>query len=177
MPDQPVAVRDARPADAPVLARILVESWRAAYRGLLPDAVLAGLSVTAAQDRWTIGLTDPPPRTATLVVEDAGRVVGFCGVGPPLFDEPDPAVGWLYTLYLQPDRWGRGLGRLLHDAAVERLEALGCTAATLWVLDGNERAIGFYRGAGWAADGAIRTDIGPGGVELRELRMRRRLKL
>jgi hypothetical protein len=33
-------LRPATPADAPALARAHVASWRAAYRGILPDAVL-----------------------------------------------------------------------------------------------------------------------------------------
>jgi hypothetical protein len=56
---------------------------------------------------------------------------------------------------------------------VTRLGGLGYTTATLWVLDGNDRAIDFYRRAGWSADGVTRTDVGPGGAALVELRMRR----
>ena len=166
-------MRDARPADAESLARVQVTAWRAAYRALLPEALLADLSVTTVHGIWTARFAEPLPRSATLVATDAGEVVGFAGVGPPLDGEPEPGEGWLYTLYLLPDRWGRGLGRLLHDAAVARLGALGFTTASLWVLDGNDRAIGFYRRAGWAADGAARTDVGPGGAALVELRMRR----
>ena len=40
-----VELREATPADAPALAAVQVASWRAAYRGLMPDGVLAGLSV------------------------------------------------------------------------------------------------------------------------------------
>ncbi len=94
--------------------------------------------MTTVHGIWTARFAEPLPRSATLVATDAGEVVGFAGVGPPLDGEPEPGEGWLYTLYLLPDRWGRGLGRLLHDAAVARLGALGFTTASLWVLDGNE---------------------------------------
>lgn len=166
-------VRDAHLADAGALAEIQVRSWRAAYRGLLPETVLAELSESAVRDVWDARLQHPPPRTATLVVTDAGDVVGFSGFGPPLDGDPGPTDGHLYTLYLLPDRWGRGLGRLLHDAAIARMGALGFTAATLWVLDGNDRAIDFYRRAGWQPGDGTRTDVGPGDVVLSELLMRR----
>ncbi len=33
-------IRPARPADIPTMARVYVETWRATYRGILPDAYL-----------------------------------------------------------------------------------------------------------------------------------------
>ena len=39
------SVRPARPADAEAIARVYVETWRAAYVGLLPDRVLLDLSL------------------------------------------------------------------------------------------------------------------------------------
>lgn len=52
----------------------------------------------------------------------------------------DPTVGDLYTLYLAPDVWCRGIGTRLHDVALDRLRSCGLTHAGLWVLDTNERA-------------------------------------
>lgn len=69
----------------------------------------------------------------------------------------------------------RGLGTQLHSAAIERLRSLGFTSAMLWVLDGNEAAIGFYRRNGWAPDGTRRVDQGSGDVDLAELRLVRPL--
>ena len=39
----------------------------------------------------------------------------------------------------------------------------------LWVLEGNDRALGFYRGGGFALDGARKVEDG-----LPQLRLRRR---
>lgn len=43
--------RDAVVEDAPGIARVHVESWRAAYAGLMPQAVLDDLSVGASAER------------------------------------------------------------------------------------------------------------------------------
>ncbi|HVL03469.1 MAG TPA: hypothetical protein VM386_03415 [Acidimicrobiales bacterium] len=48
-----VELRDATPADAPAIANVLVQSWRAAYRGLLPDDVLAKLSIPDREQIWS----------------------------------------------------------------------------------------------------------------------------
>ena len=54
------------------------------------------------------------------------------------------------------------------------LTETGFSAATLWVLETNARARRFYESAGWAADGATKTDR-RGDIELREVRYRRAL--
>jgi hypothetical protein len=48
-----VTIRDAIVSDAQAIASVRVSSWRAAYRGLLPDDVLAGLSVAARRRSWS----------------------------------------------------------------------------------------------------------------------------
>ena len=57
-------VRAARASDAPGLARIQAESWRASLAGLVPDDVLAELSSGEATaqftERWRDAITNPP---------------------------------------------------------------------------------------------------------------------
>ena len=78
-----VTVRLARADDADEIGRIQVESWRAAYTGLMPQEVVDGFDVASRQTTWREWLGAPPrARSATFVVEDAGEVVGFAGVGP-----------------------------------------------------------------------------------------------
>ena len=69
----------------------------------------------------------------------------------------EDAEGELYTIYVDPGRWGTGVGRELIRAGEERLRELGYGKVVLWVLDGNRRAQRFYESAGWAADGEQRT--------------------
>lgn len=143
-------IRDAVAGDARAIARVQVDSWRAAYVGLMPADVLAGLSVaeSTAQRERSIAAGHP-----TLVLETP-EIVGFAVFGA---DPEEEACGRLYALYLTPQRWGGGHGRLLHDAAVARLDET-YPRSYLWVLDGNERAMRFYRAAGWRPDGATTVD-------------------
>ena len=168
-------IRNAQPDDAHAIAAVNVESWQAAYRGLLPDSVLAGLSVPDRERTWSKILVDPPARTAVLLATSDAVVLGFAAVGPDEDSTAASQAGRLYAIYLRPNQWGCGIGAQLHNAAMDRLRTLGFTHATLWVLDGNERAIRFYHRNGWAADGAQRIDQGPEGVDLLELRLRRTL--
>ena len=65
-------------------------------------------------------------------------------------------------------------GRALMDVSRETLFAADFFAASLWVLDMNARAIGFYQALGWRSDGAVKHDI-MSGTPIRDLRYRRAL--
>jgi GNAT superfamily N-acetyltransferase len=171
-----VELRDATPADAHAIATVHVRSWQAAYRGLLPDAVLAGLSVPAREQSWFDILSAARPRTRTVFAVRGTTMLGFASIGPTLDSaESDPAVGELYALYLDPAVWGRGVGVRLHAVALHRLRSYGFDRASLWVLEGNERALRFYRREGWADTDRSRVDRGPGDVELQERQLHRAL--
>ena len=168
-----VTVRLATADDADGIGRIQVESWRAAYTGLLPDHAVAGFDVATRQQLWREGLGRPPgPGSATFVVEEAGEVIGFASLGPSREAEGE-REGELYAIYLHPTCWGRDIGKALLQRAEESLRGSGFRRAVLYVLEGNERAGRFYRSAGWEQDGSKVDEFQ--GATVTELRYRKRL--
>jgi GNAT superfamily N-acetyltransferase len=168
-----IGLRDATPADAHAIASVHVASWQVAYRGLIPDHVLDGLSVADRAEIWADRLAVPSTPTRTLLVVEGPAVLGFASTGPAR-DQDDPAEGELYAFYLDPSAWGRGRGARLHAGAVDRLRTDGFTHARLWVLDSNVRAIRFYHRQGWTETGRTKVDrdLG-GGVPLAERELHR----
>ena len=167
-----VTLRDATAADALDIATVHVESWQVGYRGLMPDEVLDGLSISTRERWWHETLSGSGERS-TLLATDERSVLGFAAVGPGR--DGDPVVGELYAMYLCPAAWGRGIGCRLHAAAMARLQAFGFERASLWMLAGNQRALRFYRREGWVADGRSKLVTGPGGIELEHRGMARPL--
>ncbi len=172
-------LRRARPVDAPAMAAVHVDSWQAAYLGLVPVSVLNALSVPSRTASWARILADGEARgsRAWVAVVD-GRILGFVSAGPTR-DADDRRglvgkVGEVYAIYLAPTAWGRGLGGELLRTAEDDLCERGNKAATLWVLAGNTRARRFYEQCGYAADGGARNEeIGP--ATLPSVRYRRLL--
>jgi GNAT superfamily N-acetyltransferase len=149
------SIRDARPADAARLAEIHVGSWQAAYRGLLSDAFLDGLTSTSRLDWWESRLARVPARWAVLVVEDERGVAGFVTIGH--CDDDDRRAedaGELFAMYVDPGSWSHGLGRDLLVGAEDRFQVDAYRTASLWVLRDNQRGRRFYEMGGWQADGA-----------------------
>lgn len=137
------------PADAAALAVVEVAGWRAAYRGLMPDALLDTLSEAEIAARWHENLLKHGPsghKRVVVAVTDQ-RIIGFARVGA---GQHADQAGLLYLLYVLPEYWGRGMGQRLMSAALDELRDLGITQASLWVLRGNQRARRFYGGAGLA---------------------------
>ncbi|QAY60562.1 GNAT family N-acetyltransferase [Microbacterium protaetiae] len=175
-----LTVRRATAADARAIATIRVTSWRVAYDGLIPDALLSRLDITTeahrrAQD-WTRYHADP--RAVEFLALRGGRALGWASVGACRDDDPGAAVrGELFALYALPAHWSTGVGHALMVAAEQSLRASGFPTASLWVLDGNERAASFYERHGWHEDGTVKDDeriVGTTGIPA--LRERRRVR-
>jgi ribosomal protein S18 acetylase RimI-like enzyme len=129
-----IAIRPARSGDARSIARLDVETWRAAYAGILSTPFLVGLSTQRREIGWA-AVIDREPRDVRVAIDAEGRVVGFgsCGRcrGEPGFS------GEVFTLYVAPDWQNQGIGRRLLLALFARLVDQGCGSAIIWVLRDN----------------------------------------
>ena len=151
-------IREGEPGDALAIAEIHVRSWRSAYRGQLTDEYLDGLNVEDRLELHRSALEQPPPEYRMWVAEDGGHVVGFAVTGRSEDADADDRTGELYAIYLEPDRVGTGLGRVLFEHAIGDLRDRGFVVATLWVLETNEQARRFYEAAGWEPDGTTTSE-------------------
>jgi RimJ/RimL family protein N-acetyltransferase len=169
-------IRAASTSDARRIAEVHVRSWRATYRGLVPDEYLDSLSVDQREAIWTRILQEVSlPSSGVFVIEDEDRVVvGFAAITPSRDADSTPTTGEVGAIYLLPEFWGAGYGWALLDRATESLREAEFSAATLWVLDSNERGRRFYERSGWAPDGAQKAED-RGTFSLHEVRYRRSL--
>jgi GNAT superfamily N-acetyltransferase len=133
-----MAVRDAVPSDLPTIAALVREL--ADYEQLAHEAVFD----EAEMERWLFG-NDPAARVL-IATEGDDEIVGMAlyhGTFSTFLGKPGI---WLEDLFVRPVARGRGHGRALLHALMQR------TPGRLeWaVLDWNEPAIEFYRSLGAA---------------------------
>ncbi|WP_086560253.1 GNAT family N-acetyltransferase [Streptomyces africanus] len=142
-------------ADCDRVAEIRVRGWQSAYRGLIPQSYLDGLSVAEDAERRRGHLAQAGAGVVNLVAEVVGgEVVGWACHGPYRDGELLTHDAELYAVYVHPEHLGQGTGQALLAESVARCAAAGHGRLLLWVLKGNGRARRFYERAGFEADGA-----------------------
>jgi ribosomal protein S18 acetylase RimI-like enzyme len=159
-------VRPATVEDADAIARVQVETWRAAYAHALPAETLARVDVAQRAELWRGWLGG---ESATFVGESDGVVRGFVGVGR---SREEPGIGELYTIYVVPEAWGTGLGDALIERGERELRDRGFAEAVLSVLADNPRAERFYERHGWHRADTYRGEFLGQPVELAHHRKR-----
>jgi GNAT superfamily N-acetyltransferase len=166
-----IVVRRAAAADAAAIAGIHVRGWQAAYRGLVPDPLLDGLSIERREQGWRGLIAAARGSSVTLVGEAGGDVAGFCSLLAPTRDaDALPWTAEIAAIYVEPARWRSGVGAALLERAVADLATDGWRRATLWVLEHNEPALAFYGRFGFAPDGASKDDATLEASEVRLVR-------
>lgn len=170
-------VRDATVRDAATLAALHRVTWRAAYAELLPPGTLDELDTPQLQQAWAATIEGG---ATVLIATEGAHPVGFVVAGPAPTDDVAAANGTVpsdaartvlvSTLLVEP-RWGRrGHGGRLLAAAATSLREAGATRGIAWVPAEDPASLNFYRRAGWAPDGTVRT-LDAHGRALRELRL------
>src|SRR5690242_5985058 len=100
MSERGPAVRPATPADAKEIAHVHVGTWRTAYRGIVPQVHLDGMSVDRSMRKWEESLLHPQPQTSfVLVAEQGGEIVGFVKAGAERGDDPQHR-GEVHAIYV-----------------------------------------------------------------------------
>ncbi|HEY2532480.1 MAG TPA: GNAT family N-acetyltransferase [Xanthobacteraceae bacterium] len=125
-----------------------VAAWHETYRGIVPDAMLASLSVERRAESWQRILGDPAKANDTMVTlaELGGEFVGFGACGAQRTDDlvADGYDGEIGSIYVLNAYQRRGVGKQLTYAMTQALLRRGYHGVALWVLRGNVRARGFY---------------------------------
>ncbi len=81
--------------------------------------------------------------TLFLVAEEEGSIVGYCGA-VMVINEGD-----ITNVAVSPNRQGRGIGRQLVQAMIQRTQDKGVTQLHLEVRASNQRAISLYQSLGF----------------------------
>ena len=141
-----IAVRPARPDDAAGVARVYIDSWHDTYAGMLPAQLLCAMTPSGQATRWQATIR-ARSRERVLVAEcDAFGIVGMTSFGPAR----DRAAGYdgeIYTLYVDPGFYGRGVGRALMRAAFDDMRRRGYGSCIVWAHAKNPARF-FYEAMG-----------------------------
>lgn len=137
-------LREMRPEDVDAKGYVHWKSWQETYPGLVDSGYLSRMTLEKCQEnarRWPDNI---------LVAELDGKIVGFTGFGASR-THPSGGVGEVFSIYILKEAQGLGIGRKLMDAAFEKLSDY--RTIVIWVLKGNDHALGFYEHYGFRFEG------------------------
>jgi ribosomal protein S18 acetylase RimI-like enzyme len=143
-------VRRATPADLPTVGRLgalLVEE----HYGFDPQRFLAASRGTPEGYASFISTQLEDPDVAVLVADDGGEVIGYAYAAVEGYDYMalrGPA-GVLHDIIVDPGHRGRGVGRLLLEAALEFLRSRGAPRVVLSTAEQNEAAQRLFASTGF----------------------------
>ncbi|NOU93551.1 GNAT family N-acetyltransferase [Paenibacillus sp. LMG 31456] len=149
-----VEIRCAHYKDWKALALVHSESYRSAYRGIIPDDYLDEFTAAKREIYYQKALTEGTEKIALLIVDS--KAVGCMIVGKSRDDDLDDTYGEIEAIYLLVEHRGNGLGKMFLNWGIDRLKELGYSNTSLWVLKENRNAIIFYERLGFVFDGAER---------------------
>jgi len=140
-------IRPANVGDAPAIARVRIDGWRTASRGLVPDASLDAMDVDTSVTLWQRILAAGPNTTSVFVADDDGEVVGFAA--SHMLEEPRHDLdAELSAVYVRRDRQHAGVGRRLVSAVARAQRGHGASGLIVWTLAGNKTARAFFEALG-----------------------------
>jgi ribosomal protein S18 acetylase RimI-like enzyme len=164
-------VRPAEMSDAKAIAEVHAAAARAAYEGILPEEQLRALAPSSREAKWREAIEFSEPQVQVAVLDD--EVVGFVGYDRSRDPKTKSTTGEIWSIYVKPEHWDKGVGVALWDAAREGLEEEGCTEVTVWVPIRNERAMRFHDLAGFKRDMKTLKTTSVGTVKVEEIRCKR----
>ena len=146
--DGGLSLRSAALTDVRAIAEFQTMCWREAYRGLVPQAYLDGVTARDREGRWRARLAAGARQIA--LGEVGGVLVGVVSWGSS--DTTDAPALELASLYVSAAYRGTGV------AAALLAHAIGSAPAHLWVFEQNPRAQAFYAKHGFVCDGHRKVD-------------------
>ncbi|MES2068895.1 MAG: GNAT family N-acetyltransferase [Pseudomonadota bacterium] len=160
-----ISLRRATMDDAAAIAEVRIKSWRATYRGMIPDAYLDDMKLEDSTAHWAKILEVASERVCVFVAESEGEIVGFAS-GMLLKETKLGLDAELTAVYLSPSLQRAGIGRRMVQEVAKACRAQGATGLLVWVISGNKPARKFYESLG--AELLIEQGFNWDGMDLQE---------
>jgi len=156
-----IDIRHATAHDAPALAAVREEAWRATYQGLIPHVTLQRMIASHTPGWWEKLLR---MGASVMLLDFEGQTQGYATFGRSRHGPP-AHEGEIYELYLTPVYQGAGLGRRLFDASRRELGRRNLQGLVVWSLRDNAQACAFYEAMGGRPGGTAIERLGGARLE------------
>lgn len=160
-------VRPAAAGDVEGVRAVAEAAWWETYPGTLDtDTVRSAVDdlydeaflrrvIEERDDMLFLVAVDEASAEAEATADGDGAVVGFATAQQTWADEVE-----IHTLYVDPERWGEGIGTRLLESVEASAEAAGVDRLRVGVLSGNRIGRSFFEGRGFERVETVTAEVG-----------------
>lgn len=153
-----VTIRRVAKGDEHILAYIQTESWKAAFRDIIPEDLLAKYTQPEkAAEMYRKLLEDGKGNGYLLEVNGKPHCIAYWDATR---ESDMPGYAELICIHSLQDQWHRGYGSKMMDRVFSDVQKAGYSKIMLWVFEKNRRAIEFYKAKGFTASGRFQSALG-----------------
>jgi GNAT superfamily N-acetyltransferase len=168
--DGPVYFRRATNEDAAGIAQVHIDGWRRSHEGLVPEQYIKCKAASKGrEDFWRGELEVEAADRKPWVALSEERIIGFADGGLARDEDLDRSTGEVYTLFVVPECWEKGIRSRLIEHVARDLKGHDFQRAVFWVLESDMVMRAFAEYTGWQPDGTTRLED-CGEVQVMELR-------
>ena len=151
-------IRKVAPGDAPVLAYIQTESWKAAFKDILEEDVLKRCTNMERATQMYVGLLEAEKGNGYLLeVDGKGHCIAWWDATR---EEDMEGFAELICIHSLQVNWGKGYGSKMMDKVLSDIAEAGYTKVMLWVFEENHRARAFYEAKGFVKSAKSKVSLG-----------------
>lgn len=132
-----ISIRKAKDSDLNGIIRVNVETWKSAYKGVVPDKFIQGFVIRTQNKGWQKQLKNMIEENLFFVAEKSkSEIVGFAIGGLERNKNPN-YKGELMGIYILKECQRQGIGKALTGKIVEGLIKMKVNTMLVWVLEDN----------------------------------------
>lgn len=144
-------IRKVRQGDEKTLAYIQTESWKAAFKGIVPaDLLEKSTEITRAENMYSRLLKDNKGNGYILEVDDQAHCIAYWDASR---EKDMSGYAEIICIHSLQDKWHQGYGSQMMKQILSDIKASGFDKVMLWVFEENIRAIDFYKKHGFISNG------------------------
>ncbi|MFS0780681.1 N-acetyltransferase family protein [Bacillus sp. 1P06AnD] len=150
-------IREANILDADGIAKVHVDSWRATYKGIMPEELLNHLSYESRTELWKKNISDKN-NYIVIAENEEGQVIAFVTAGKRETNLVENS-GDLTSIYACEEYKGKGIGKKLLQEAFSHFKTIGYNKIFVEVLEDNKTKY-FYEYYGAELVNTVQIKIG-----------------
>ncbi len=158
-----IEIRNAHQGDEKIFAYIQTESWKQAFKDIIPEDVMTKhTDLSGVEAMYTRVVSNPDIYLKLQIVDGKPHCISAWGANR---ENSNSTSAELICIHSLPDKRRQGLGTIMMESALNDIENAGYSEVVLWCFEENTVARKFYEKIGFVCTGKTKNTFSATEVE------------